>query len=147
TCHVGTMNRLTRRTFVSSLAAAGTLPPLSTRAAAGPILMRPIPSTGEQVPAIGMGTWLTFNVGGDEAQRADCARVTQTFFDRGGTLIDSSPMYGSSEAVIGYCLKRVKTSSLFSATKVWTVFKPLGVHQMESSRELWGIRRFDLIQV
>jgi aryl-alcohol dehydrogenase-like predicted oxidoreductase len=142
------MNHVTRRTFVHSLAAAATLPAFTqSRAAPGPILTRAIPSTGEKIPAIGLGTWLTFNVGGDERQRADCARVMQTFFDQGGALIDSSPMYGSSEAVIGYCLKRVKTSTLFSATKVWTVFKALGVHQMENSRELWGVNRFDLIQI
>ena len=143
------MNHLTRRTFVHSLAAAATMPTLSkSRAAAGPILMRAIPSTGEKIPAIGLGTWLTFNVGSDERQRADCARVVQTFFDRGGTLIDSSPMYGSSESVIGYCLKHAnRKGPLFSATKVWTVFKAFGVQQMEASRELWGINRFDLIQV
>lgn len=142
------MTHLTRRTFMTSLAAAGTMPALSaSRAAGGPVLTRAVPSTGERVPAIGLGTWLTFNVGDDAAQLAACAQVMQTFFDRGGTLIDSSPMYGSSEAVIGHCLKRVRTSSLFSATKVWTVFKALGVHQMENSRELWGINRFDLIQV
>jgi len=148
-CHVEDMTLLTRRRLVHSLAAAATMPPLSmARAAAGPIVTRPIPSTGEQIPAIGLGTWLTFNVGSDEAQLAACAQVVQTFFDRGGTLIDSSPMYGSSEAVIGHCLKRTRNrGSLFSATKVWTVFKAFGVNQMEKSRELWGINRFDLIQI
>ena len=72
----------------------------------------------------------------------------QTFFDRGGTLINSSPMYGSSEAVIGYGLARIKNrSALFSAGKVWTLLKPLGVNQMETSRKLWGVERFDLMQV
>jgi diketogulonate reductase-like aldo/keto reductase len=72
----------------------------------------------------------------------------QTFFDRGGRLIDSSPMYGSSEAVIGYGLARITNKgALFSAGKVWTVLKPLGVNQMESSRRLWGVERFDLMQV
>src|SRR5262249_50865217 len=137
------------RTLLSSLAAAATVPPFSTgRAAPGPILKRAIPSTGEEIPAIGLGTWITFNVGNDDAQRGVCTQVMQTFFDRGGALIDSSPMYGSSEAVIGHCLKRIRSrGALFSATKVWTVFKPFGVHQMEASRELWGIDRFDLIQI
>jgi aryl-alcohol dehydrogenase-like predicted oxidoreductase len=144
------MNRFSRRTFMHALAAAATMPSFSRShaAAAGPILTRAIPATGEQIPALGLGTWITFNVGNDEAQRAECARVMQSFFDLGGTLIDSSPMYGSSEAVIGHCLKRTKNrSALFSATKVWTVFKAFGVQQMEASRELWGVNRFDLIQV
>src|ERR1700736_6623881 len=111
------MNHLSRRTFLHSLAAAATMPSFSEShaAAAGPILTRAIPSTGEQIPAIGLGTWITFNVGSDERQRADCTRVMQTFFDQGGVLIDSSPMYGSSESVIGYCLKRIKNrNALFS---------------------------------
>jgi len=76
TCHVEVMNQLTRRTFINTLAAAATMPSFSTsRAAAAPGLMRAIPSTGEQVPAIGLGTWITFNVGNDEKLRGDCARV------------------------------------------------------------------------
>jgi diketogulonate reductase-like aldo/keto reductase len=142
------MNYLTRRTFMGSLGAAAAIPAFAQgRAAAGPVLTRAIPSTGEQVPAIGLGTWITFNVGNDEKLRADRARVMQTFFDRGGSLIDSSPMYGSSEAMIGYGLARTKRAALFSATKVWTMLKPLGVSQMENSRKLWGVERFDLMQI
>jgi diketogulonate reductase-like aldo/keto reductase len=96
---------------------------------------------------IGLGTWITFNVGNDERLRAARAQVMQAFFDRGGTLIDSSPMYGSSEGVVGYGLARTKHPALFSASKVWTMFKPLGVNQMENSRKLWGIEHFDLMQV
>ena len=130
------MKRLTRRTFMCSLGAATTLPAFSeSRAAAGPIITRPIPSTGEQIPVIGLGTWITFNVGNDEKLRNARTQVMQTFFDRGGTLIDSSPMYGSSEAMVGYGLARTKRSALFSASKVWTMFKPLGVNQMENSRK------------
>jgi diketogulonate reductase-like aldo/keto reductase len=93
------------------------------------------------------GTWITFNVGNDERLRAARTQVMQAFFDRGGTLIDSSPMYGSSEAMIGYGLARTKRSALFSAGKVWTLLKPLGVNQMEASRKYWGIERFDLMQI
>lgn len=133
---------------MGSLGAAATLPALSSsRAAAGPILMRAVPSTGEQIPAIGLGTWITFNVGNDERLRADRTRVMQAFFDQGGKLIDSSPMYGSSEAMIGYGLARTKRPALFAATKVWTLLKPLGVNQMENSRKLWGVERFDLLQI
>ena len=96
---------------------------------------------------VGLGTWITFNVGNDERLRAARAQVMQAFFDRGGTLVDSSPMYGSSEGVVGYGLARTKRSAQFCATKVWTMFKPLGVSQMETSRKLWGVERFDLLQV
>ena len=90
------MSHLTRRTFVGSIASvAATLPALGQGPASGAILKKAIPSTGEQIPAIGLGTWITFNVGNDERLRAARAQVMQTFFDRGGSLIDSSPMYGS----------------------------------------------------
>jgi diketogulonate reductase-like aldo/keto reductase len=145
------MNHFTRRTFVGSLAglgAAAAMPAYGQApAAAGPILRKAIPKSGEQIPAIGLGTWITFNVGNDERLRAQRAQVMQTFFDRGGALIDSSPMYGSSEAMIGYGLARTKRAALFSASKVWTMFKGLGVSQMEASRKYWGIERFDLMQI
>ena len=145
------INHLTRRAFVCSLGglgAAAAVPAFAQSRGAEPILKRAIPSTGEQIPAIGMGTWITFNVGGDEKLRADRTQVMQTFFDRGGRLIDSSPMYGSSEAVIGHGLARIKNrGALFSATKVWTWFKPLGVNQMEASRKYWGVERFELMQI
>jgi diketogulonate reductase-like aldo/keto reductase len=145
------MNHLTRRTFVGSLAGLGATAAMpafgQAPAAAGPILKKAIPKSGEQIPAIGLGTWITFNVGNDERLRAQRAQVMQAFFDRGGTLIDSSPMYGSSEAMIGYGLARTKRATLFSATKVWTMFKGLGVSQMEASRKYWGIERFDLMQI
>lgn len=117
-------------------------------AAAGPILTRKIPASGEQLPVIGMGSWITFNVGADTKLRNERVKVLQTFFDMGGGVIDSSPMYGSSEAVIGYCLKRIENKkSLFSATKVWTVSEWMGVRQMKRSEKLWGGERFDLMQI
>ncbi len=144
------IHQVTRRTFVGSLAglgAASALPAFAQAPGAGPILKKTIPRSGEQIPAIGLGTWITFNVGNDERLRAARAQVMQTFFDRGGLLINSSPMYGSSEAMIGYGLAHTKRAALFSASKVWTMFKPLGVNQMEASRKYWGIERFDLMQV
>jgi aryl-alcohol dehydrogenase-like predicted oxidoreductase len=142
---------LTRRTVVGSLAglgAAAALPAFAQGAAAGPILKKAIPKTGEQIPAIGMGTWITFNVGNDAGLLAKRAQVMQTFFDRGGGLIDSSPMYGSSEATVGYGLARIKNKGgLVSASKVWTLFGPMGPGQMEASRKYWGIERFDLMQI
>jgi diketogulonate reductase-like aldo/keto reductase len=140
-----------RRVFLGTLAGAGIAMSYGGRlladAAAGG-LTRPIPATGDTVPAIGMGTWITFNVGEDSALRDDRAGVLQAFFDLGGGVIDSSPMYGSSEAVIGYGLAHVSgTERLFSATKVWTPFTAFGEGQMAESRRLWGVTRFDLMQI
>ena len=111
-------------------------------------LTRVIPSSGQELPVIGMGSWITFNVGDDEALRDDRAEVLQRFFDRGGAMVDSSPMYGSAEAVIGHGLAKLgEQEGLFSATKVWTWSKWMGVGQMEESERLWGTRRFDLMQI
>jgi diketogulonate reductase-like aldo/keto reductase len=129
------------------IGAASVLGPGHPSAAPAPML-RPIPATGEQVPVIGMGTWITFNVGDDAGLRVQRAEVVRTFFERGGTVIDSSPMYGTSEAVIGDCLARIgHEGPLFSATKVWTPLKWFGPGQMEESRALWGVKRFDLMQI
>ena len=142
---------LSRRGFLASLAGLGAAVSLGAGpadAAPGTMLSRAIPATGERVPVIGMGSWITFNVGADRKLREHRAKVLQTFFDRGGSVIDSSPMYGSSEAVIGYCLGRIpNTRSLFSATKVWVVLRALGVRQMAKSQRLWGVEGFDLMQI
>jgi len=136
-----------RRAFMLSVAASALGPRLPATAQAG-IHMRPIPATGERLPAIGMGTWLTFDVGVDSWQLGERARVLQTFFDLGGTVIDSSPMYGSAEEVIGRCLDLADAGQpLFAATKVWTPGRMLGVSQMRHSRDLWGVKRFDLMQI
>lgn len=114
----------------------------------GEMLKKEIPSSGEMIPAIGMGTYITFNVGGDTELRNHRTEVLQHFFDRGGGMIDSSPMYGSSEEVIGYGLDRTdKQDNKFSATKVWTRWSGRGTNQIEDSFDLWGIDQFDLIQV
>jgi diketogulonate reductase-like aldo/keto reductase len=143
---------LTRRDFVASAGALGALALSGVSASAQTTnentLRRAIPNTGEQIPAIGMGTWITFNVGGDTALRAKRLEVMQRFFARGGALIDSSPMYGSSEEVVGWCLGKMgATPPLFAATKVWTMFQRWGVSQMQTSEKLWGGRRFDLMQI
>jgi diketogulonate reductase-like aldo/keto reductase len=141
---------LGRRTLLAGVAALGAawgsrLCRAST--AAGSLLAKSIPATGEPLRAVGMGTWITFDVGGNEAARAQRLDVTRAFFGAGGTLIDSSPMYLSAQEVIGYCLARIPDAPLFAATKVWTPTRWLGVSQMEGSRELWGVDRFDLMQV
>jgi diketogulonate reductase-like aldo/keto reductase len=97
---------------------------------------------------MGLGTWITFNVGDDTELRDECAAVMSAFFVEGGRLIDSSPMYGSSPEVIGYGLRRLgMPPTLFSAEKVWTSSGSEGPHQIERSRSHWGVRRFDLLQV
>lgn len=115
--------------------------------AAGPITRR-IPSSGEALPLVGLGSWITFNVGNDRVAREQCADVVQAFFAAGGRLIDSSPMYGSSQPVIGHALARLRhPSALFSAEKVWTGDGGRGPAQIEASRAFWGVPRFDLMQV
>ena len=136
-----------RAVLAGSLAAAGLYPARGLARSGGAIDKR-IPSSGEALPAIGLGTWITFNVGDDPAARAACADVMRHFFAAGGRLIDSSPMYGSSQAVIGDGLGRLgQPPGLFSADKVWISPGSRGPDQMERSRRLWGVPRFDLMQV
>jgi diketogulonate reductase-like aldo/keto reductase len=139
-----------RREFLCSLAAG--LAPLLVSSGGhaqprprGPAT-RAIPSTGELVPAIGLGSWITFNVGNDRAE--GCAEVMRAFFNAGGRMIDSSPMYGSSQSVIGEGLARInRTAGVFAADKVWIGAGARGPGQIEESRRLWRVPRFDLLQV
>jgi diketogulonate reductase-like aldo/keto reductase len=140
----------TRRTFVrASLATAATaLLPISPHAEQALPARRPIPSTREEIPIVGLGTWITFNVGDDPLLRGECAAVMAAFFEAGGRMIDSSPMYGSSQPVIGYGLQKLgRPSALFSAEKVWTSSGASGPAQIEQSRRFWGVPKFDLVQV
>lgn len=117
------------------------------QAAEAPLLKKKIPSSGEEIPVIGMGTWITFNVGNNTTARNARTEVLKTFFELGGGMVDSSPMYGSAEAVMGYALKRLGLAKppLFSATKVWT--SGSGQEQIDDSFNLWGVPQFDLFQV
>ena len=140
---------LSRRAAIGLLAgsAAALLLPVPVSAGNSPIT-RAIPSTGEKLPVVGLGSWITFNVGDDPELRDECTAVMRAFFAAGGRLIDSSPMYGSSQEVIGYGLAKLgRPSSLFSAEKVWTSSGPGGPEQIEESRQFWGVKRFDLLQV
>jgi diketogulonate reductase-like aldo/keto reductase len=142
--------RMTRRTFIrASLAtSAAALSPIRLHAQAGSPARRPITSTREAIPIVGLGTWITFNVGGDAVLRDECAGVMAAFFEAGGRMIDSSPMYGSSQPVIGYGLQKLgRPSTLFSAEKVWTSSAAAGPAQIEQSRRFWGVPKFDLVQV
>jgi diketogulonate reductase-like aldo/keto reductase len=135
------------RAVAATAAAALVRPPLASAQPVS-ILTKPIPSTGEALPAVGLGSWITFNVGDDPVARDACAQVMGAFFDAGGRLIDSSPMYGSSQKVIGYGLGRIeRPPRLFSADKVWISSGARGPDQIEASRRSWGVPRFDLLQV
>jgi diketogulonate reductase-like aldo/keto reductase len=137
-----------RRRFLGLLAAGAALAPLAPRAQADAILTRGVPSSGEALPLVGLGSWITFNVGNDPVARDACAEVMRAFFATGGRLIDSSPMYGSSQPVIGHGLARLgKPAQLFAAEKVWIGSGARGAAQIEASRRFWDIQRFDLLQV
>ncbi len=138
----------TRRTILAggaSLALTAALPPRLALAQA-PETTRRIPSSGEEIPAIGLGTWITFNVGTDPVLQQECTDVMAAFFAAGGRVIDSSPMYGSAQAVVGRGLNQLGApAGLFAADKVWTSGE--GPRQIEVSQRLWGVPRFDLLQV
>ena len=109
---------------------------------------KPIPSSGESIPVIGLGSWISLNVGNDPSARTARTELLREFFALGGGMIDSSPMYGSAEAVIGHALARLgPQQTLFSASKVWTPSTSQGLVQIADSHRLWGIERFDLLQV
>jgi len=101
------------------------------------------------LPKIGMGTWITFNIGDNKEAFKQREKVLKEFFSQGGGLIDSSPMYGSSEKVLGLLLPRVKEhqDKLISASKVWTSSTSMGPKQVQNSLHLWGLNKFDLFQV
>ncbi len=141
---------LQRRHFsLATLAAVGSSGALSAFAQGlPPPLTRPIPKTGERLPVVGLGSWITFNVGTDRAGQQASLEVVREFFAEGGRMLDSSPMYGSSQPTIGLALKALgQPATLFSAEKVWISDVARGAAQMESSRALWGVPRFDLMQV
>ena len=144
--------KLSRRKLLTLLAGLGLSPAMPTTASTPQTansLSRTIPSSGERLPVIGMGTWLTFDIDGENhGLRTARIKVLETFFQLGGRLIDSSPMYGAAEDVVGYCLRQLDApDSLFAATKVWTHGRERGIAQMEQSRRLWGVKRFDLMQI
>lgn len=142
---------LNRRAFLQAMLAAASslvLAPVQGGVAAAPH-RRLIPSTGESLPVIGLGSWITFAIDPDnEAELSQREQILREFLRRGGGVLDSSPMYGTAQAVIGRCLRRIADhEGLFAATKVWIRGQREGLLQMEQSRALWGVPRIDLMQV
>lgn len=112
------------------------------------VLRRSIPASGVTVPVIGMGTSRTFDAGADAATVARLAAVLQAFFEGGGEVIDSSPMYGEAESRVGDILRGITPRPpLFAATKVWTEGREAGIAQMEASARRMAVTHFDLIAV
>jgi diketogulonate reductase-like aldo/keto reductase len=134
-------------------AASCLLPILNTTAmdfntAKATLIKRPIPGTGELLPAVGLGTWQTFDVGPSPVSRADVKEVLRLFAEMGGTLVDSSPMYGRSEEVVGdLSVALGLQKKLFMATKVWTQGEQAGIKQMETSMREMQARPLDLMQI
>jgi aryl-alcohol dehydrogenase-like predicted oxidoreductase len=137
------MDRRNALRFLAATFGAASLPRAAQ--AQAPALERPIHRTSEKLPAIGLGTWLTFDVT-SAADRAARGEVMRAFFEGGGRMVDSSPMYGASEETIGAALP-ANGKAMFSATKVWTVGALAGRRQIENSYRLWKLQRFDLLQV
>ena len=128
------------------------LVPFAAAANAGSMLMRRIPSTGETLPAIGLGTSGPFEVGAEARARSPLREVLQAFFAAGATLIDTSPMYSTAEAVLGDLLTAEQQAKVFMATKVWTpgsgnAAEQKGVEQMQRSMALLKHKRIELMQV
>ena len=137
---------LSRRAVLALMAAAAAAGAGGAQAATP--LVRSIPSSGETLPVIGLGTWRTFDVGGAGSERAPLREVLQRFVALGGRVIDSSPMYGSAESVVGDLAAEEKvTDKLFLATKVWTSGREAGIKQMEQSLQRLRAQRLDLMQI
>ncbi len=119
----------------------------ATADAAAPI-KRPIPASGELLPVAGLGTYQSFDVGRGAPERDPLREVLRLFVERGGKLIDSSPMYGSSESVLGDLAAELGLAErLFMATKVWTSGRDAGIAQMQESLRRMKVKRMDLMQI
>src|SRR3989442_1895298 len=140
------IGRLTRREVLGLMAAAAAVP--SGAGAASHTLRRPVPASGEMIPVVGLGTWRVFDVGGSPSERGPLKDVLKSLVELGGRVVDSSPMYGAAESVVGDLASELAiTDKLFLATKVWTSGRDAGVAQMEQSVKRLRAQRLDLIQI
>jgi len=127
------------------MAAAATVRP---GGAAVPLSSRAIPVSGEMIPVVGLGTWRVFDVGTGASERAPLKNVLKDLLELGGRVVDSSPMYGTAESVVGDLGAELGiTDKLFLATKVWTSGREAGLAQMEQSLKRMRAQRLDLIQI
>ena len=142
--------RFSRRRFLQAGTAAALAPLASTCLAATQTdpIKKSIPASGEQLSVIGLGTSRTFDVSSESVAQSPLLEVMRAFFDKGGQLIDSSPMYGNAEAVTGALLRAINNPpGLFAATKVWTYGKQEGIEQMQRSENRLGVEPIDLMQI
>jgi aryl-alcohol dehydrogenase-like predicted oxidoreductase len=148
---INNTSKITRRNFLRGfcmMTAGMAFMPVTAYGQNRKPITRTIPSSGERIPVIGMGTSRTFDVGDDPLARRQLQEVLQAFFDNGGTLIDSSPMYGNAEEVVGELLKNTRRKdALFAATKVWTDGRQAGIEQMQRSMQRLGVPIMDLMQI
>lgn len=143
---------LSRAAFLKSASAALAGAVLARRPAQAQTSIRmhtrPIPSTNERLPVVGCGTWQTFDVGPGEGERLPLEGVLSALFEAGGSVVDSSPMYGRSEGVVGDILAATRArDKAFIATKVWTSGRDAGIAQMNQSFERFHTNKIDLMQV
>ncbi|TDR23599.1 aldo/keto reductase [Marinicella litoralis] len=140
---------LSRRTLNTLLLTWAGLNVTQNFANGSQVINKTIPSSHTTIPAIGMGTWITFDVNQANKQQLDhLIAVLHAFFKGGGRMIDSSPMYGFAQQVLGQILPLVQgKEQLFSATKVWTMGQQNGIAQMHESMKLWGLDQIDLMYV
>ena len=141
---------LNRRKFLTGVGLTGLAlnSPLLFASSESLPVSRKIPQTDESIPAIGMGTWITFNVGGDPRLVEQRTEVLKSFFELGGTVVDGSPMYGTAADVMGEALVALDAKDrLFAATKIWTGDESETREEAARSGRRWGLDRFDLLQV
>jgi diketogulonate reductase-like aldo/keto reductase len=109
---------------------------------------RLIPASGEMLPVVGLGTYQSFDVGSAASERDPLKEVLRLFLQQGGKLVDSSPMYGASESVVGDLAAGLGIADrMFMATKVWTTGREAGIRQMEDSLRRMKVERMDLMQI
>jgi diketogulonate reductase-like aldo/keto reductase len=146
-------NRVSRRSALKAaaglfLAAAPAWSATPTSGSGTSMTTRKIPGSGEALPVVGLGTWQTFDVGPQAPERTALKEVLQALVERGGKLVDSSPMYGEAERVTGDLTSDLGLRDrLFLATKVWTSGRDAGIRQMEQSFKLMRAKRMDLMQI
>ncbi len=140
-----------RRHLIKVLAASpllSMLPTLSLAETKSPKILKRIPKSGEEISAIGMGSYQTFNVNNGPAELDNLLDVLSNFFNAGGQLIDSSPMYGNSEATLGKVLSKLSFKpNLFAASKVWTYGKQAGLDAIDVTEKRMQVEKMDLMQV